>query len=245
MENLLSYLRNSVDEIHQDFIKNLKSVKFKEVLQNQNFEFFRTIKLLTPGLIITRCIEQRLYKTEERLFKNWCKKIAVIVNHEAYSGWASKIQGIDLEFTLENDHYLIVIKSSLQGINRYQIGKMSANINSAIRFLLSSNPQSSIVPIIGCCEENNGCYEGDNFQVYSGEKFWQMISGKKNLYKEVIEPLFTKARLQNEEYSIQYANMINRFSREFFDAYCFQDGAIDWQKLVQVNNRKEVLRFNA
>jgi len=52
----------------------------------------------------------------------------------------------------------------------------------------------------------------------------------------IIEPLGYKAKEKNEDFNIEYAKVINKFSREFLNTYFLEDGSIDWIKIVKLNS---------
>ena len=68
-----------------------------------------------------------------------------------------------------------------------------------------------------------------------GQNFWYFISGSKELYTDIIEPLGHEARDHNEKFQRQKSRVINLFTQEFMADYC-HDGAIDWKKLVEFNS---------
>ncbi len=63
-----------------------------------------------------------------------------------------------------------------------------------------------------------------------------MISGIPTLYTDIIGPIGNKARERNEAFQLEYAKVINRFTREFIEEFCLEDGQIDWEKIVHFNS---------
>jgi hypothetical protein len=68
-----------------------------------------------------------------------------------------------------------------------------------------------------------------------GQDFWYFISGKENLYTDIIEPLGHRAKEHNDEFVKQKEIVINLFTQEFMADYC-TNGSIDWRKLVEFNS---------
>lgn len=58
----------------------------------------------------------------------------------------------------------------------------------------------------------------------------------KNLYTKIIEPLGHQAKERNDDFIQSYSQMINKFTREFAETFCKNDGSINWEKLVQFNS---------
>ncbi|MFQ5401614.1 MAG: PmeII family type II restriction endonuclease [Anaerolineae bacterium] len=68
------------------------------------------------------------------------------------------------------------------------------------------------------------------------QNFWYLISGNEQLYTDIIEPIGYRAREHNDTFLEQKARVTNRFTREFIDRFCHEDGRIDWVKLVEFNS---------
>ena len=115
---------------------------------------------------------------------------------------------------------------------------MISDFKTAKKTLRTSNSQINVVAINGCCygKENNPD-KGDYFK-YCGQEFWEFISGNKDLYTELIEPLGHQAKEKNEEFMLSYTQMINKFTREFSNNFCKKNGDIYWKKLVEFNSKK-------
>ncbi len=113
---------------------------------------------------------------------------------------------------------------------------MVADFKTARKALRTSNSQLNIIAVNGCCYgRDNNPDKGDYFK-YCGQRFWEFISGDTELYIEIIEPLGHKAKEKNDEFIKSYAQMINKFTREFSNDFCKDNGEIDWKKLVRFNS---------
>ncbi len=141
-----------------------------------------------------------------------------------------------MEFDKDGVRYIITIKSGPNWGNSSQIAKMVTDFKTAKKALRTSNSQLIITAVNGCCYgRDNKPDKGDYFK-YCGQKFWEFVSGDRNLYIEIIEPLGHKAKEKNDDFMKSYSQMINKFTKEFANEYCDNDGNIDWQKLVEFNS---------
>lgn len=50
-----------------------------------------------------------------------------------------------------------------------------------------------------------------------------------------VEPLGHQARQKNEEFYERRAQIIDRFTREFSEEFCAENGQTNWQKIIQLN----------
>jgi hypothetical protein len=56
---------------------------------------------------------------------------------------------------------------------------------------------------------------------YCGQEFWAFISGREELYTEIVEPIGHKAKERNEDFQESYLRMPNQFTKELIDDFCF------------------------
>lgn len=193
--------------------------------------------MLTAQDIIKSLTDAFISSQEETIFGDWLEGLAIFINGKVYGGRKSGIPGIDLEFDKEGTRYIVTIKSGPNWGNSRQVAGLISDFKTAKRTLRTSNSQLNVIAVNGCC-----CYgrtksqdRGDYFK-YSGQKFWEFISGDTDLYTKIIEPLGHQAKERNDEFMQSYAQMINKFTKEFADTFCKDDGSIDWDKLVRFNS---------
>lgn len=66
--------------------------------------------------------------------------------------------------------------------------------------------------------------------------FWMFISGDKDLYREIIEPIGYRAKEHSDAYLHERDTLINLLTKQFIDRFCDETGAIDWPKVVEANS---------
>lgn len=236
LKDVTQYVERNIGTFHQKRIQSLDSLKLSQVLKRKNPYLFKAKYVLTAEQIIRGIVDAHISSNEETIFGDWLEELAIFINEKVYGGKKSGITGIDLEFDKEGVRYIITIKSGPNWGNSTQIKKMVADFKTAKRTLRTSNSQLIITALNGCCYgRDNKPDKGDYFK-YCGQKFWEFISGDKNLYIEIIEPLGHKAKEKNDDFMISYSQMINKFTKQFSNEYCDNDGNIDWQKLVAFNS---------
>ncbi|MDD9820748.1 MAG: PmeII family type II restriction endonuclease [Nitrospira sp.] len=232
------YVETNIGEFHQRRIQNLEKLKLLSVLRRKNPYLFRAKNVLTADQIIKGLVDSHIASHEETIFGNWLEGLAIFVNQMVYGGRKSGMTGIDLEFETENRRYIVAIKSGPNWGNSSQVSKMKTDFRTAMKTLRTSNSQLNIVAVNGCCYgKENTPDKGDYFK-YCGQKFWEFISGDNDLFTEIIEPLGYKAKEKNEEFLMAYSQTLNKFTREFANRLCDDNGKIDWEKLVRLNSAR-------
>jgi hypothetical protein len=238
LQDVTQYVELNINTFHEKRIKSLDSLKLAQVLKRKNPYLFKAKHTITSEQIIRGIVDAHISSNEETIFGDWLEGLAIFINQKVYNGWKSGIPNIDLEFDKDSIRYIVTIKSGPNWGNSSQISKMIADFKTAKKTLRTSNSQLNIVTINGCCYgRDNKPDKGDYFK-YCGQDFWSFISGNDSLYLDIIEPLGHKAREQNDEFQKSYAQMINKFTKQFSNDFCKDNGEIEWEKLVQFNSGK-------
>ena len=236
LKDVSQYVENNIGTFHEKRIQSLDSLKLSKVLKRKNPYLFKAKYVLTAEQIIRGIIDAHISSSEEGIFGDWLEGLAIFINEKVYDGKKSGIIGIDLEFDKDDRRYIVNIKSGPNWGNSSQIAKMVDDFKTVKKTFRTSNSQLNIIAINGCCYgRDNHPDKGDYFK-YCGQSFWQFISGNENLYTEIIEPLGHKAKEKNDNFIKSYSQMINKFTKEFANEFCEDNGEIDWGKLVRFNS---------
>ncbi|BCY17211.1 hypothetical protein hrd7_10600 [Leptolinea sp. HRD-7] len=236
LSDVTNYVEQHIGVFHQKRIQSVDSLKLIDVLKRKNPYLFKAKNVLTSEQIVKTLVDAHISSNEETIFGDWLEGLAIFINGQVYGGWKSGITGIDLEFDNEGFRHIVTIKSGPNWGNSSQIQKMKDDFITAQKALRTSNSKLAIKAINGCCYgRDNKPDKGDYFK-YCGQRFWEFISGNAQLYLEIIEPLGHKAKERNDEFQVAYAQMINKFTRDFANNFCKENGDIDWEKLVKTNS---------
>lgn len=238
LKDVSQYVEENIGIFHQKRISGLNNLQLKKVLAKKNPYLFKAKYILTAQDIVKSLTDAFISSQEETIFGDWLEGLAIFINSKVYDGYKSGITGIDLEFDNNGLRNIVTIKSGPNWGNSSQIAKMIADFKTAKKTLRTSNSQLNVVAVNGCCYgRDNKPDKGDYFK-YCGQRFWEFISGDENLYTEIIEPLGHKAKEKNDDFMKSYSQMINKFTKEFSNDFCKDNGEIDWEKLVHFNSSK-------
>jgi len=236
LKDITKYVEQNIGTFHEKRIQSLNDLKLSKVLRRKNPYLFKAKHVLTAGQIVQGFVDAHLSSSEEAIFGDWLEGLAIFINEKVYGGRKSGITGIDLEFDKDNTRYIVAIKSGPNWGNSSQIRNMKKNFTTAMKTLRTSNSKMKIVAVNGCCYGKLAKQDKGVYYIFCGQVFWEFISGNKNLYIDIIEPLGHKAKEKNEEFSTAYPPMINKLTKQFIDEYCNPAGAINWEKLVRYNS---------
>ena len=240
LRDVIGYVEDHIAIFHAKRISSLDSLSLAKVLKRKNPYLFKAKYALTAEEIVKGLVDAHISSNEETLFGDWLEGLAIFINNKVYGGWKSGIQGVDLEFNHAGIRYIVNIKSGPNWGNSGQIAKMKADFKTAQRTLRTSHSGLNIVCVNGCCYgRDNNPDKGDYFK-FCGQKFWEFISGNKNLYTDIIAPLGKKSKQRNDDFIKAYSKRVNQFTLNFGHLFCDSDGAINWKKLVEFNSSSRV-----
>jgi hypothetical protein len=235
IEEVGQYVEQNIGSFHKGRLDSLRKLKLNKVLERKNPYLFKARNILLAQDLVRTLLDAYLSSQVETIFGNFLEGLAIFVNQKVYNGWKSSTQGVDLEFNKDNVRYIVAIKSGPNWGNSSQIRKMQDDFRRAKQTIRTSNSNLVVVAVNGCCYGRNAKPDRGDYYKYCGQKFWEFISGNINLYLKIIKPLGYSAKEKNEAFQEEYAQMVNRFTIEFSEAFV-TNGEINWDSLVRFNS---------
>lgn len=242
LQTIISYIQTNIGpQFHDKKIEKLRKLTINDILRRKNPYLFKAKRTETANDFVRAVLDATVSSGEETVFGNFLEKIAIEVCQQVRSGRKSGVKGLDLEFEVANNKYLISIKSGPNWGNSSQIEALVKKFKDAKRTLATSGGAANmnIICIEACCYGVDNNPEKGTHQKLCGQRFWELISGgNSSLYRDIIDPLGHKAKEKNEELELLYVAKLNTFTAEFVNGFC-NDGLIDWDKLVTYNSGKK------
>ncbi len=233
---LAQYVNENIVRFHQERLVSLQSLQLSQLLNGN--PYLLGVKRLTNACdLIKSLLEVFLLSLEEKLFGDFLEELAITVASMTCGGHKSTARGVDLEFIHNNTHYVVSIKSGTNWGNSSQHAKLAQDLNNAVNRIKQSRSAFKVESVLGICYGKvRTNYHKSGYLKAVGQNFWYLISEDKNLYTDIIEPIGYRAREHNERFSEQRDQITNRFTKEFIGRFCDEDGAINWQALVEYNS---------
>ncbi|MBE0431361.1 MAG: cytosolic protein [Dehalococcoidia bacterium] len=229
------YVERHIGSFHSGRLESLRKLKLNSILLKKNPYLFKARNILLAQDLVRILLDAHLSSQEEAIFGNFLEGLAIFVNQEAHNGWKSAAQGIDLEFNKDGVRYIVAIKSGPNWGNSSQIRKMQEDFRKAKQIIRTADSNLHVVAVNGCCYGRNAKPDRGDYFKYCGQRFWEFISGKPDLYLRIVKPLGYSAREKNDEFKEEYAQIVNRFTLEFSERFVV-NGEIDWDALVRFNS---------
>lgn len=243
LKDVTQYVETNIGTFHEKRITGLNDLNLKIILSKKNPYLFKAKYILTAQDIIKSFTDAFISSQEETIFGDWLEGLAIFINQKVYNGRKSGIPGIDLEFDNNNIRYIVTIKSGPNWGNSSQIAKMRADFKTAQKTLRTSNSKLNITAINGCCYGRDNKPDKGDYYKYCGQRFWEFVSGDTELFTKIVEPLGHKAKERNDDFIQSYSQMINKFTKEFTNSFCLDNGSIDWDKLVRFNSATNISKI--
>jgi hypothetical protein len=242
-KEIATYIEKNIESFHRRRLESLGKLKLKEVLKRKNPYLFKAKNITTAGELVKGLLDAHLSSQEEGIFGDFLEGLAVFINGKVYGGHKSSSEGIDLEFEKDSIVYIVSIKSGPNWGNSSQVKKMIDNFKKAKQRRKANISQTNIVAVNGCCYGKLKKEDKGEYLKKCGQSFWSFISGKEDLYTEIIEPLGHKAKEKNEEFLTEYVKVVNKFTKQFMEEFCSTDGSkILWDKIVKLNSGSETIK---
>jgi hypothetical protein len=242
-KEIIDYVEKNISTFHTKKIDSLINLKLSKILKRKNPYLFKAKNVNTAHEIVISIVDAYVSSSEEGIFGDWLEGLAIHINNLAFNGRKSGIEGIDLEFDKNNVRYIVSIKSGPNWGNSTQHKKLKDYFAKAKKILRTSSSNAQVQPVLGICYGRVKNHDQGIYDRYVGQDFWYFISGDKNLYTKIINPIGHKAKENNQVYKMQYDKKINLFTNEFINEYCLKDGSIKWEKILKMNSESYDINF--
>ncbi|MCL2346436.1 MAG: hypothetical protein FWC58_11375 [Desulfobulbus sp.] len=214
----------------------MDELKLESVLARKNPYLFKAKHVESAGVLVKQLLDAHLSSQEETIFGEFLESLAIFVCEKTFGGQKSATEGIDLDFNRDGKRYIVSIKSGPNWGNSSQIKKMRDYFRQARKIV---GTQQHLIAVNGCCYGRDNNPDKGDYLKLCGQSFWELISGDRLMYQEIIEPLGHKAKERNDIFFTEYSKVENLFTAQFIKNYCLEDGAIDWQRIVAFNSATE------
>ncbi len=225
------FVNSNIVTFHQNRIRKVESIRLEDIIKKNPY-LSRAKNVTKASELVEASLSAKLSSSEEELFGQFLETLAIFVAEQTTGGHKSGATGIDLEFDDDGCHYFVSIKSGSNWGNNAQQTEQENNFSSAVKVYKQRMGQKTHVDaILGICYGKTRTNRVRGALKLVGQNFWTFISGDKDLYKEIIEPIGYKAKEHNEEYFLALGALTNRLVGEFIEKYCV-DGQINWDLRV-------------
>ncbi len=236
-ESVSDFVKDNIQSFHENRLKSLETTSLRDLLKKKNPYLFKAKNTITAQELVTSFLDAKLSSSEEKIFGDFLESLAIFVAQNTLGAFKSALHGIDFEYTKPEKRFLVSVKSGLNWGNSSQWKALENDFKTAVKVLRQSKQVSHVECILGICYgKAPTTIKKGLIQQICGQNFWFIVSGNKDFYTDLIEPLGYKARELNDNFNIRKSEIINKFTVEFVKDFCDKNGKILWTKLVKFNS---------
>ena len=215
----------------------MEKTSLKDLLKRKNPYLYRAKNLVTAGELVSSLLDAKLSSSEEEIFGEFLEHLAIFVAEKTRSATKSSAPGIDLEYQEGKTRYLVSIKSGLNWGNSSQWKALEDSYKTAMKRIKQNRQVEDVRCILGVSygKEKTKTKKGFIMQV-CGQNFWHMVSGQKDFYLGIVEPLGHRAKELNDSFKQRKTSLVNKFTGEFIGEFCDKSGRIRWEKVIEFNS---------
>lgn len=214
-------------------IEKIKNLKLNHTLKRKNPYLFRATGVQQASEIVKNLLTAFMSSSDEGIFGDaFFEPLAKF----ASGGIVSPSEGVDVAVETDTTYKAIAVKSGPSVFNA-QSKKRQADDFKALENRLRKL-QKHFDPLVGYCygQKRQSNTSTASFKELAGQAFWEEITGDSDFYLKIIRLMKDKPQEHLVEYESAFNAAVNRFTKEFIDDFCNQDGTIDWEKLVKFNS---------
>jgi hypothetical protein len=236
-EQLEVEIAKCLERFYQARLDGLGKLSLKKVLRKKNPYLYRALGVEKASEIVEQILAAFVSSSDETIFGNlFFEPIARM----ASGGRVADGEGVDFTKETESKLTAVAVKSGPNWGNASQHKRQSTNFDSLRSRLYKIQKQFD--PLCGQAygQQSSEPTENSRFRRRSGQAFWEEITGDPDFYLKLIRLMKDVPARNRAKYRQLWDAAVNRFTAEFIADFCFQSGAIDWEKLTAfVSSTKE------
>jgi hypothetical protein len=249
LADVRGYIEDNIGAFHDARLASLRTLNLRTILGRKNPYLFRVKATASVDQLLDDLLTAHMSSSEETILGNWLEGLAIFINERTFGGHKSNAPGIDLEFDRDDIHWIVAIKSGPNWGNSSQIEKLKSIFDLAKKRFHTSGHKGRLECVNGCCYGRDDAYRTGGYYKYSGQRFWEFISGSATLYTDLVVALGHMAKESDEVFRVGYVEARSRLFGELATiGIANEDGTINWPGFAEITSktgrtRKQQLGF--
>ena len=233
---VIQAIASALETFYGTLIEKIDGLNIQKVMKRKNPYLYRAKAMQSATEIVDSVLTAFVSSSEETIFGNcFFEPIAIA----ASGGNKALAEGIDIMIQNNETNTIsaIAVKSGPSVFNADSRKKQEQNFMAASK--LAQQAKKRFVPIVGYGYGKKKTSSRGLPKFYmelAGKDFWTELTGDEEFYIKLIRFMDKLPEKYVEEFDASYQRAANRLVREFTQEFCFEDGSIDWEKLVEFNS---------
>ena len=235
-EEVIQAIAKALEVFYGTLIDKIDTLNIEKVMKRKNPYLYRAKAMQNASDIVESVLSAFVSSSEETIFGNcFFEPIAIAVS----GGNKALAEGIDImiEDKELNTIYAVAVKSGPSVFNADSKKRQEQNFIAASK--LAQQAKARYEAYIGYSygkKKESGRGKPKIYHELAGKQFWAELTGDEEFYKKIIEFMGDLPEKYVADYTESYNKAANRLVRGFSNAFCKNDGSIDWEKLVEFNS---------
>lgn len=239
-EELETIVKKCLNDFYRRRFEILKKLKLRQVLKRKNPYLFKALGTEQASEIVKKVLEAYISSSDETIFGDAyfdqiARNLPGIVVSDA--------KGVDLIIEDEKIIHAYALKSGPNPFNASQKERQNTEFLELKHRLMKLQKQFDPVLAYAYGRRNKPSSGKWIYRESSGQEFWKEITGDDDFYLRLIRLMREEPLKRIDECKSDWDAVINRFTREFTEDFCFKDGHIDWEKLAQFVSARNPLKL--
>lgn len=229
LENKISEL---LDNFYERRIAKISELKLKSTLKRKNPYLYRAIGMEKASDVVESLLMAFMSSSDEGIFGDaFFEPLAQYVS----GGVVSPSEGVDVAIETLTSYKAIAVKSGPSVFNSQSKKRQAQDFKSLRNRLAKLHKHFD--PIVGYSYGNKQQRNPNaDFRELAGQAFWAELTGESDFYLRIIRLMKDKPQRHLPKFRSAWGAAVNRFTMEFIQEFCNDDGSIDWEKLVLFNS---------
>ena len=235
-EMVVKAISSALETFYSTLIAKINDLNIKKIIGRKNPYLYRAKAMQSASEIVDSVLTAFVSSSEETIFGNcFFEPIAIA----ASGGNKALAEGIDIMIQDHDTNTIsaIAVKSGTSVFNADSKKRQEQNFMSASK--LAQQVKARYEAYIGYSygkKKETGRGKPKMYQELAGKQFWYKLTGDEEFYKKIITFMGDLPEKYVADYKESYNKAFNRLVREFTTEFCKENGAIDWEKLVEFNS---------
>lgn len=233
---IIETMAKSLGLFYASLIARINELHIKDVMKRKNPYLYKAKAMQSAAEIVESVLSAYVSSSEETIFGNYFFEPIAIA---ASGGNKALAEGIDIMVHDKEANTITAyaVKSGTAVFNADSKKRQEQNFLAAGK--LAQQAKARYEAIIGYGygkKKDTGRGAPRIYQELAGKAFWARLTGDDDFYLKLIKYMGDIPDKYAALYKESYNKASNRLLKEFTTQFCFDDGEIDWNKLVEFNS---------
>lgn len=226
-----------LDDFYKRRLEKITGLKLKDALKRKNPYLYRAIGTEKASEIVEGLLSAYMSSSDEGIFGDaFFEPLAKF----ACNGAVSPSEGVDVALETDAIYTAIAVKSGTNVFNAQSKKRQESDFKTLENRL--KKLKKHFDPLVGYCygRKTQKKVSAAAFRELAGQAFWYEMTDDDDFYLKIIKLMNDKPRQHAVEYKRAWDAAVNRFTAEFINDFCNEDGSINWEKLTEFNSGNKI-----